>query len=374
MIRAPKVSVIMPVYNGERFIAEAIESVLAQDFQHWELIVINDGSTDETAKVLAGFVDPRVRIIHQANGGEAAARNRGLEAVSGEYVGFLDADDLYLPEALGHMVAFLDTHTQADALFSDGYFCDEDNRPIGRLSEVRPGPFTGCILEPLVLDPSVIAGIICTLTRRATIASTGVRFDTTLVIGPDWDFWIQFARRARFGYLDRPTCMYRIHHSNISLTSGSARRRLDLVHGRQKVMNADWFAELSLPTREAFFRDLLINLLKGLPDQQRAIMDGGPFQALPSNIKARLFRQVAGGHLSKRQDMAFALDCLTKALILEPGNMKAQVMYQLGARSPKFAVVALAGWHKAHRAAVRLLAFGKRKPRPVPTALLPKTE
>ena len=165
----PKVSVIMPVYNGIRFVAKAIESVLAQDYQDWELIVVNDGSTDGTAEALASFTDTRIRVISQANGGEAVARNRGLDAISGEYVAFLDADDLYLPNALADMVAYLEAHAETDAVCSDGYFCDEADRLLGRMSEVRPQVQPGNILEKLVIDPAVVGPPVFVMARRTCI-------------------------------------------------------------------------------------------------------------------------------------------------------------------------------------------------------------
>lgn len=365
----PKVSVIMPSYNAERFIAKAIDSVLAQDFQDWELIVVNDGSTDGTAQVLAGFTDARIRVIHQANGGEAVARNRGLDEVRGEYVAFLDADDLYLPNALGDMAAYLDAHREVDALFSDGYFCDENERTLGRLSQVRPGPFTGDILEPLVLDPAVIAGIICTMTRHAIILRSGMRFDPELVIGPDWDFWIHLARHAQFGHLDRLTCMYRVHMTNITKTSGSQRRNADLVRGRLKVMNSDWFVELSISARKTFFYNLLIDLLSSQPEQQHAILNAAPFGALPADIKADLFRQVASNHLRNQKNTAFALECLGQSLSLQPGSVKGRVLLQLGSHSPVLSTAALTLWQVGHEAGVRIRSIGRRRPKPVPSAL-----
>ncbi len=370
----PAVTVIMPVYNGARFVGKAIESVLAQDFQDWELIVVNDGSTDGTAEVLAGFSDDRIRVIHQANGGEAVARNRGLDAVSGEYVAFLDADDLYLPNALRDMSAYLDTHPEADALFSDGYFCDEDDRPLRRLSEVRPGPFTGNILEPLVLDAAVIAGIICTMTRRAAIKDSGVRFDPALVIGPDWDFWIHLARVARFGHLDRLTCMYRAHQANITQTSGAKRRKADLVRGRLKVMNAGWFSELSLATRRRFFYNLLVDLLGSDPEQQHTIMEAPAFQALPVDARADLLRLVAGSLLIERRETEFALDCLRQSLALQPDDRKSRVLMQLAKMSPSLAKTFLSAWQFGRRAYTRIHTLGQRRPKSVPVALAPKSE
>lgn len=370
----PRVSIIMPVYNGVRFVGKAIESVLAQDFQDWELMVVNDGSTDGTAEVLAGFADARIRIISQANGGEAAARNRALDAINGEYVAFLDADDLYLPSALADMTAFLTVHEEFDAVRCDGYFCDESEHLLGRISEVRPEVRPGNILEELVLNPAVIGPPVLVMARRACIRKANVRFDSDLVMGTDWDFWIQLARCARFGLTDRPTCMYRIHQTNITRTSGAKRRRADLVRGRQKVMNAEWFADLSLPTRKAFFQNLLTGLLADQQAEQRAVIEAAPCAALPPDVRADLLRLVASSHLIKGQQTAFALDCLRQSLVLQPNNRKSRALTRLAGVSPAFARLVLSMWQVLHRTQTQIRTLGKRKIKAVPAALAPTSE
>lgn len=370
-MNTPRVSVIMPAYNAERFIARAIESVLSQTFPDWELIVVDDGSTDGTAEVLADLTDPRIRMIRQANGGEAVARNRGLDAVTGEYVAFLDADDLYLPNALADMVQYLNTHPEVAVLLSDGYFCDEHGKPLMRLSEHRPGPYTGDILEPLVLSASVISGIICTMSRRTTIERSGVRFDPALVIGPDWDFWIQLARHAQFGYLDRLTCMYRMHQTNITTAAGAQRRRADLVRGRLKVLNADWFPTLSLSTQRTFFYGLLTDLLAADPQGQEEILQTSAFGALSAAAQADLLRRVAGGHLSHLEHTAFAVECLRRSLILEPASRKGRVLFLLATRRPGLAAVALSAWGRGRKALAFTRSFGRHGARPVPGLLQP---
>lgn len=356
----------MPAYNAERFIAQAIESVLSQTFTTWELIVVNDGSTDGTAEVLAGYTDQRIRVIHQPNGGEAVARNRGLAAVSGEYIAFLDADDLYLPNALADMARYLRSNPEADVLLSDGYFCDEHGKPLMRLSEHRPGPYTGDILEPLVLSASVISGIICTMSRRTVIERSGARFDPALVIGPDWDFWIQLAHHARFGYLDKLTCMYRMHQTNITTTAGAQRRKADLLRGRLKVLNADWFPTLSLNTRRAFFLSLLTDLLAADPQGQEEILQTSSFLALPAAAQADLLRRVASGHLNRLAQPAFAVECLRRSLTLEPASRKGRALLLLASRSPGLAAAALSAWGRGRKAVAFIRSVGRHGAKPVP--------
>lgn len=109
-----KVSIITPVFNGARFILEAANSVLAQDCRDWEWIIVNDGSTDGTMALLDGLDDPRIKVIHRSNAGASAARNAGLSRAQGEYITFLDADDLLPSNALHLRAAFLDAHPDVD--------------------------------------------------------------------------------------------------------------------------------------------------------------------------------------------------------------------------------------------------------------------
>ncbi|MFS8117396.1 MAG: glycosyltransferase family 2 protein, partial [Microcoleus sp.] len=101
---APQVSVIIPAYNGDRYIVQAVESVFAQTYTNWEIIVVDDGSTDETHQVLQPYLD-KIRYIYQENRGVAAARNRGIQEAKGEFIAFLDQDDFFLPDKLAAQIA-----------------------------------------------------------------------------------------------------------------------------------------------------------------------------------------------------------------------------------------------------------------------------
>jgi len=371
-ITTPRVTVIMPVYNGARYIRQAIQSVLGQTCQDWELIVVNDGSTDATPSILAGFSDRRITVIHQPNQGEAVARNAALNAACGEYIAFLDADDLYLPNALADLMLYLDAHPEMDVVFSDGYFCDENDKHFGRLSEVRPDIYTGDILEPLVLSASVIGPPCCAMTRRSAIERHGIRFDKSLVIGPDWDFWIHLARYVQFGYLDKPTCMYRIHQTNITRVTGKAKRKADLVCGRLKIMNSDWFGDLSVATKCAFFYDLMVNLLSEEPAKQLEILQSVPFLSLPAPKRARLLRLVASSHLlMSSPQLDFVRQCLQEALAIWPPDRKSRWLSWLLDCGPSVCIPTLRGWRTVHQTYLAFCSLGRRKPKAVPLGLAP---
>src|SRR5258707_9363446 len=118
------VSVLMPVFNGEVFIAEAIGSVLDQTYPHWELVVVDDGSTDSTAKIVREIGDTRIRYVYQRNRGQAAALNQGLRVACGEFVTTVYADDCLTPNSLADRVAYLEQNGDDGAVYGDGFYCD----------------------------------------------------------------------------------------------------------------------------------------------------------------------------------------------------------------------------------------------------------
>jgi glycosyltransferase involved in cell wall biosynthesis len=349
----PKVSIITPVYNGEAYIASAIESLLSQVFTDWELIVVDDGSSDSTLQILQRFTDNRIKVIHQENSGEAGARNTGLENACAEYIAFLDADDFYFPNALTDLSSYLDQHPEFGVVYSNGQICDSENKPLMTLSEIRPGLYTGNILEQVVLSSSVVTVPVCTMTRRSEINDHSVRFDRNLVIGPDWDFWIQLAVYTGFGYLDKLTCKYRIHPSNITRTSGSEKRRRDTIYRRMKILNSAWFATLSLNTKILFFLDLLTSALSGDSERQNLVLQSEQFSELPASCRADLWRMVGIDMLQNSHDSEQAKSCFLKSRDLDPHERKTQfLLWSLGfGKEPALAFINL--WRK-------LLKFGHR--------------
>jgi glycosyltransferase involved in cell wall biosynthesis len=339
-----KISVIMPVYNGEKYVRQSINSLLAQTCADWELIVVNDGSRDRTPEILSAYTDARIQVYHQANAGEAAARNKGLDLARGEYISFLDADDLYLPNALQDLADYMDTHPEFGVVFSDGTIIDENDNPHGTLTGIRPGIYTGDILAQLVLDSSVLTVPVCTISRSLAVRQAGARFDPRLVIGPDWDFWIQMARKVPFGYLDRLTCGYRVHSGNISQTAGWRKRKQDLATGRFKVLDADWFGSLEVDTRRRFFYHLLVDLLEGQSESQLRALRHPQFGALPAALQAQLWRQA--GITLLAGDPSQAQVFFRKSLEIQPGDRKTAVLLILARQNPAVIPLLLRFWEK----------------------------
>lgn len=209
----PKVSVIIPAYNAERFLGDTLRSVLEQTYQDFEIIVVDDGSTDGTQAVVTAVVDERVHYIHQENRGPAAARNAGLRLARGEYIAFLDADDLWRPERLEACVSFLDEHTQVDVVHTAFDFINPDGRPFPAKS--KWGDKSTTALEHLVFRNDIHTST--ALVRRRCFDVAGL-FDESLRGSEDWYLWFRIAAAGfQFDFIPLSLAVYRRHENNKTL-------------------------------------------------------------------------------------------------------------------------------------------------------------
>lgn len=208
----PGVSVIIPAYNAGPWLKEAIDSVRAQTFQDWELIVVNDGSTDNTAQVAREHSDPRIHVIDQVNSGVSAARNTGIAMARGGIIGFLDADDAMLPDNLQQKVDLM-LKTGVDWVFGDMIPCDPHLQPKGGVMTGTDGD----VKRMLLLNVGTVVPIACSnvLARRHCFEQ-GVAFDTTLSNSADQDFTLQLAHRFSYRHLSAALGKYRVLPSSMS--------------------------------------------------------------------------------------------------------------------------------------------------------------
>jgi glycosyltransferase involved in cell wall biosynthesis len=206
----PDVSVIIPSYNSACYLTDAVDSVLAQTVQDIEVLVIDDGSTDDTEAVMRRY-GPPVRYLRQPNSGVAVARNHGIEASRSRYVAFLDADDTWMPRKLERQLTALEQHPQYRACYSAFLKVTSDLKPLG----VSRSQGQRSVLEDLLFRGNVIGSICTVLCDRSIFAATG-GFDPALSQCADWDMWVRIARVTDFLYLDEPLVTYRQHDSNMS--------------------------------------------------------------------------------------------------------------------------------------------------------------
>jgi glycosyltransferase involved in cell wall biosynthesis len=231
----PTVSIVMSVYNGERFIRAAINSVLAQTFRDWELIVVDDASTDSTPAILAEYRDSRIRVIrNDTNRKQAVCSNRGIALASGRYIARLDADDVSLPDRLSKQVAYLDANPEVTLVASAAHFIDES----GKRVDFRAGGLNGCDVNFTFAwyCPVVHSSIVF----RAEVARppNGYDEDPEFWFTEDYEFMARIAFRGRARVLAEPLIEYRIHPSSVTATNLQEQLRENDVIARANIARA----------------------------------------------------------------------------------------------------------------------------------------
>lgn len=207
----PRVTVVIPVFNHERFIAECVESVLAQDYANLETIVVDDGSTDRTPSILAQYGD-RLRILRQENAGAARALNRGIAAANGEWIGWLSSDDVYIAGKITAQMATAVVRPSAGLLYTDWIAIDAEGRELSRhvCTEIEPSRALWSLLQGNFINGSSV------LIRRDVFERNGI-FEEGLQADVDGEMWFRLLR-ANVGFARTPGFFlrYRMHSQNMS--------------------------------------------------------------------------------------------------------------------------------------------------------------
>jgi glycosyltransferase involved in cell wall biosynthesis len=219
----PIVSIIIATYNCRSWICEAVDSALAQSYPNCQVIVVDDGSKDGTGALLQERYDKAICYLHKENGGLSSARNLGLSYARGEYIQFLDADDILLPEKVAEHLAFLNQHPEVDVVYGDAITFQKEDQSDAQDWIYSKHYRSGIVFEEMVREPWMLCH--AALTRRRAIeniTSYVLRgkgpFDESLSSSVDGDFWLRLAHsEARFHYLaGEPRCRYRHHGGNQS--------------------------------------------------------------------------------------------------------------------------------------------------------------
>ncbi len=226
----PNVSVIIPTYKRAHLVSQAIESVLTQTYTDYEIIVVNDGSPDNTKQVLASFGD-QITAIHQENLGVAAARNAGIMAASGRYIAFVDDDDVWLPNKLEKQIACLESNPKIGLVYSD-MFCFNDQ---GFLPDTWAKAYSILPFEPdwslfvrnCIPTPSVV------VVRRECLEAVG-GFDETLMCSEDYDLWLRISEKFFVYFLNLPLTNYRISANSLSSRENQELIAINLLRVQEK--------------------------------------------------------------------------------------------------------------------------------------------
>lgn len=212
----PKVSVIVPAYNVSAYIEDALRSLERQTFQNFEVLIVNDGSTDKTVDVVKPFVerDSRFRLLHKANGGLSSARNYGIRHALGEYIALLDGDDVYDQDKLANHVAHLDHNPKVGVVYSASRAIRDDGRP------------TFIYLSGKPINSNLLLALLCknfvghgsnAMFRRCIFSEVG-EFDENLRSLEDIDYWLRIAATQNWEFYREPRtlCYYRVRPSGLS--------------------------------------------------------------------------------------------------------------------------------------------------------------
>lgn len=278
---APVVSVVIPAYNATRTLAATVQSALAQTVSDLEVIIVDDGSRDDTLAVARSIQDPRVKVLTQANGGAAAARNTGISAAIGKYIALLDADDLWLPEKLERQLEILETVPTIEAVQCGAYFVDDQLN----LLSVQHCTDTGEALVETLLFQNLPAFLSALVVRRDRLIEVGM-FDTELEILEEWDMALKMSRYCGMRSVKEPLVLYRVH-------PGNRHRNVDIHIQPGLLVLERLFAETSLE----------------LEIRRRRRQAYGTF-----------YRTLAGGYFNNKQYSAFA-KWAAKSLVQDPGQM-----------------------------------------------------
>ncbi len=202
----PKVSVIIPTYNREQFIVETINSVLNQTYKDFEIIVVDDGSTDNTKIKLEQFKS-KIKLIEQKNSERAVARNNGTKNSTGQYVAFLDSDDIWIKNKLEKQVEILDSKSEVILTYGQCLRINEDGQKIKTARRQLRG-FSGNVYEELLMRNFIVSP---TPMIRKDFFEKTAGFQTKYIPYEDWEFWIRFSLLGKFHFINKPLAYYRIH-------------------------------------------------------------------------------------------------------------------------------------------------------------------
>ena len=207
----PVISVIIPTYNRKKFIPYAVDSVLNQSFSDFELIIIDDGSTDGTDEYIKSLKDNRIKYIYQQNAGNHAARNTGLKIAKGKYIALLDSDDMWLPEKLMRQKAVLDEKIEYGLVYCGSLTIDSENNLTGLKPIIN---HSGKVFDKMLMTNFLYNGS-NVLFRRKCLEKVG-NFNTNLSRMLDWDFYLRFSLYYKFFCLDEYLVKYRVHDDSLS--------------------------------------------------------------------------------------------------------------------------------------------------------------
>lgn len=267
MKQDPKISVIIPIYNGEKTIKETIQSILNQTFADFEIVAINDGSKDSTLEIISSFEDPRLNIFSYENAGLSAARNRGIAKAKGEYISFIDADDMWTDHKLEEQLKALQSNSWASVAYSWTNFVDENGKFLRSGCHINAN---GDVFLQLLRINFIQSGSNL-LVKTEALARVG-NFDEFLDAVEDWDMWLRLAESYQFVCVPLPQILYRVSSSSTSMSSQVLKMEQRILQVIEKTFNntsRDLSKDLKSQVFAEQYRYLTTKALDGYPDRTK---------------------------------------------------------------------------------------------------------
>lgn len=252
---------IFPCYNGERWLRNAIESVLEQSYRDFELVIIDDGSTDNTPNIISSYAShKRVHCIFQENRGFSAANNRGIIESEGSFVGFIGQDDLWLPHKLQEQMDYQKKHEDVDLIHSNLYHINSN----GIVTRKRNPKIPDFLSTRELIEYLFFRNFICfqtAIVRRECFQDVGL-FDERMVAFSDHDLWLRIANKFKFGYIDRPLVKKRYHQNQLMKTGKESAIRDEFLIAQKAVNRYPFLAELKRKRFSKLYLSLGLTLLE----------------------------------------------------------------------------------------------------------------
>lgn len=254
------VSVIIVVYNGEKYIKQAIESVLNQTYKNIELIVADDGSIDNTAEIVKKYSG--VKYVYQKNNGEGSARNLGMSVASGEYFAFLDADDLYKEDKIEKQVRILKDDLSIAVVYNDLEVVDENLNYLNTLKSEGKYPKREDLLA-MILFRQVVQGPICMMIRKK--CADEIKWNEKLIYTVDYEYTIKLAQKYNFKYIEEPLYVYRRHGNNLSNShNATLQEEIQILKtvGIEKIKDIVYSSNFDLYNKELLIARIYMKMLE----------------------------------------------------------------------------------------------------------------
>lgn len=246
------ISIIMPCYNAEKTLAESLQSIAQQSCLNWELIAIDDGSSDKTLKILndfKGLYPNQVRIISHPNQGQVKSKNRGLDIAQGTFIAFLDSDDLWHPEKLSLQVADMIQHPEAGLCYTNGEYIDEASNHAGSIGINER--LNGQCLHEFLMGNAIVASSV--MVKKEILEQVG-HFDESLTACENWELWTRISSVSDVIAIDKPLVFYRRHSHNMSHNVEKMKRNRILVIQKNGHQYQSRFSDMGLRTKMALYR------------------------------------------------------------------------------------------------------------------------